>query len=150
MTRKSVINILAALGVALVSLTGCGGGQDTEPSPPAGATPANAPRLLTDETSAGELLFHADLSPESFGPVALDGEYEVRFAQYAPEDPTVDFSTQTVFEAKLLRVSGPGPKQIALFLDAARSGRTMVTANGRYMVDVSFGDFPFVIRITPA
>jgi hypothetical protein len=105
--------------------------------------------LLTDPKSRGEFLFEADLSPETFGPVALKGRYKVRFAQYAPEDAQMDFSTQTVFMAKLIKVSGKGPKEIPLFQDAARSGQTQVAVDGSYEVDVSFGDFPFVIRLTP-
>lgn len=151
MINNFVTRPSAILCLALIGLAGCGGTEKgSEPPPAAGPDAANAPRLLTEQESAGELVFHAELSPESFGPVALDGRYEVRFAQYAPEDPSLDFSTQTVFEAKLIKASGQGPEEIPLFLDAARSGRTRVTAHGRYLVEVSFGDFPFVIRLTPA
>jgi len=151
MTSKIAARLSTALCLALIGLAGCGGADEgAEPPPAPGPDAANAPRLLTDEKTAGELVFQAELSPESFGPVALDGRYEVRFAQYAPEDPNVDFGAQTVFAAKLIRVSGQGPKEIPLFQDAAESGRTRVTARGRYLVDVSFGDFPFVIRLTPA
>ncbi|HMT04806.1 MAG TPA: hypothetical protein PKD76_04600 [Solirubrobacterales bacterium] len=62
----------------------------------------------------------------------------------------MDFSTKTIFVATLVKVSGSGPGEIPLFQEAARSGQTRVTADGSYEVDVSFGDFPFVIRFTPA
>jgi len=141
---------MAVLGLLLIGRAGCGGGDSTEPPPAAGPGAPNAPRLLTNAKSPGEFLFQADLSPETFGPVPLKGRYKVRFAQYAPEDAHMDFSTQTVFMAKLIKVAGKGPKEIPLFQDAARSGQTQVTVDGSYKVDVSFGDFPFVIRLTPA
>lgn len=138
------------LGLLLIGLSGCGGGSSPQPPPPAGADSPNAPRLLTDAASSGEHVFSADLSPKSFGPVTLNGSYTVRFAQYAPEDADMDFSTKTVFMAKLIKVSGPGPKEVPLFLEAARAGRTQVTVEGNYRVEVTFGDFPFVVRLTPA
>lgn len=151
MARRYATGLSTFLALALIGLTGCGSaGESTEPPPPAGVDAPNAPRLLVDPKSPGEFVFHADLSPESFGPVALKGSYEVRFAQYAPEDSDVDFSTQTIFVAKLIKVSGTGPEEVPLFQNAARSGKTHVTVDGSYEVDVSFGDFPFVIRLTPA
>ena len=44
-----------------------------------------------------------DLSPASHGPYAFDGRYVVRFEQFAPEDPNVDFTAQTAFVATLDR-----------------------------------------------
>ena len=38
---------------------------------------------------------------------------------------------------------------IKLFEAAARRGRRELTIRGRYVVEVSFGDFPYVIRFTP-
>ncbi len=148
MKRICVAMLSSFLGIALIS---CGStGSTPEPPPAAGVDSPNAPSLLTDSKSAGEFVFRADLSPETFGPVTLDGRYIVRFAQYAPEDAEMDFSTKTIFVATLVKVSGSGPGEIPLFQEAARSGQTRVTADGSYEVDVSFGDFPFVIRFTPA
>ncbi len=150
MALKCATGLSVLLGLLLIGLAGCGGGgENTEPPPASGAGAPNAPRLLTDPKSEGEFVFHAELSPETFGPVTLDGRYEVRFAQYAPEDADMDFSTRTLFMAKLVKVSGTGPEEVPLFQDAARSGRIVVTADGSYEIDVSFGDFPFVIRLTP-
>lgn len=151
MTRTLTTSLSIPLVLALIGLAGCGGaGTNPEPPPAAGIDAPNAPRLLTEPKSRGELLFQADLSPASFGPAVLKGSYRVRFAQYAPEDAGMDFSSRTVFVAKLIRISGTGPTEIPLFQNAARSGRTRVTVEGRYKIDVSFGDFPFVIRLTPA
>ena len=36
-----------------------------------------------------------------------------------------------------------------LFRAAARTGRRTVTLHGRFYLDVSFGDFPYAIRLTP-
>jgi hypothetical protein len=38
---------------------------------------------------------------------------------------------------------------VRLFRAAARTGRREVTLRGRYFIDVSFGDFPYAIRLTP-
>lgn len=150
MARKSVIRLLSLFALLLVGLAGCGGsGESSEPPPAAGIDAPNAPQLLTDPEAPGEFLFHADFSPQTFGPVTLDGGYTVRFVQYAPEDAEMDFSSQTLFMASLVKVSGKGPKEIPLFQDAARSGQTRVSAEGTYELEVSFGDFPFVIRFTP-
>jgi len=83
--------------------------------------------------------------------VTLDGRYTVRFEQIAPEDPTLDFANQTAFVAVLDRkAQQEGGGTIRLFRDAARNGGKVITAKGRYYVDVSFGDFPYAIRFTPA
>jgi hypothetical protein len=74
----------------------------------------------------------------------------VRFAQYAPENPKIDFAGQTTFVATLGPARpGPGAKQIRLFRDAARSGERTLELTGRHTVEVSFGDFPYVLRFTP-
>lgn len=150
MTLRRTTMFTTLLGLVVCGLIGCGGGDSAEPPPAAGADAPNAPRLLTDPRSPGEFLFQADLSPATFGPVPLKGRYTVRFAQYAPEDANTDFRTKTVFVAKLVKVAGKGPEEVALFQDAAGSGQTRVRLDGSYEVEVSFGDFPFVVRLTPA
>ena len=88
--------------------------------------------------------------PPRTAPFTLDGRYIVRFEQIAPEDPNLDFTGQTAFVAVLARhtqQADTGTKR--LFRTAARTGRTEVTARGRYWIDVQFGDFPYAIRLTP-
>jgi hypothetical protein len=38
---------------------------------------------------------------------------------------------------------------VGLFEKAAASGEAMIRAKGRLYLDVEFGDFPYVIRLTP-
>ena len=61
-----------------------------------------------------------DLSPASHGPYAFDGRYVVRFEQFAPEDPNVDFTDQTSFVATLdRRAEEDGAGSVKLFHAAA-------------------------------
>jgi hypothetical protein len=73
----------------------------------------------------------------------------VRFQQYAPEDPKLDFAAQTPFTASLVRREGDPAGAVKLFEAAAPSGRRELTVRGRSYVEVSFGDFPYVVRFTP-
>ena len=73
----------------------------------------------------------------------------MRFEQYAPEDPALDFSGQTPFSAVLQRSADDPRRATGLFVAARRSGQRVLVIRGRYVVDVSFGDFPYVIRFTP-
>ncbi len=77
------------------------------------------------------------------------GRYLVRFEQYAPEDPALDFSAQTPLTATLQPHEGDPRGAKPLIEGAQRSGRRELDIRGRYFVDVSFGDFPYVIRFTP-
>ena len=88
-------------------------------------------------------------SPATHGPYAFDGRYLARFEQYAPEDPALDFSLQTPFTATLTAREGDPRGAIELFGAARGDGRLELEIRGRYYVDVSFGDFPYVIRFTP-
>jgi hypothetical protein len=75
----------------------------------------------------------------------------VRFEQFAPEDPNVDFTAQTAFVAALDRTAEQdGPGGVTLFHVARRTGRRTLALHGKLFVDVSFGDFPYAIRFTPA
>jgi len=77
------------------------------------------------------------------------GRYLVRFEQYAPEDDALDFSGQTPLTATL-QPRRDDPRGAKALIEAAqRSGRRELDIRGRYFVDVSFGDFPYVIRFTP-
>ena len=89
------------LVAALVLLAGCGSERATRTKPP---DPAKAKvALLRAPKRAGEIIVRGDLSPASHGPYAFDGRYVVRFEQFAPEDPNVDFTAQTAFVATLDR-----------------------------------------------
>jgi hypothetical protein len=138
----------APLLAALVLLAGCGG-EAARPAP--APDPAKAKvALLQAPKRAGEVLVRGDLSPASHGPYAFDGRYVVRFEQFAPEDPNVDFTGQTAFVATLDRsAQEDGPGSVRLFRAARRTGARTLTLHGRLFVDVSFGDFPYAIRFTP-
>ena len=71
------------------------------------------------------------------------------FEQHAPENP--DFSQETSFVAALDREAEiPGGDSIALF-EAARAKQTRtLRIDGRFFVDVSFGDYPYVIQVHAA
>ena len=139
----------APLLLALAALAGCGGATDS-PTPPPPASKAKV-ALLETPKRPGEVIVRGEGSPESHGPYAFDGRYLVRFEQFAPEDPNMDFAGQTAFVATLDRqaeVEGSGT--VRLFHAARRTGRRTVTLQGRLYVDVSFGDFPYALRFTPA
>jgi hypothetical protein len=138
----------AVLAAALALLAGCGSAAATRTKPP---DPAQAKvALLKAPKRAGEIIVRGDLSPASHGPYAFDGRYVVRFEQFAPEDPQVDFTAQTAFVTTLDRTAEQdGPGSVRLFHAARRTGRRTLTLHGRLFVDVSFGDFPYAIRITP-
>jgi hypothetical protein len=134
---------------ALVALGGCGSATPKPTRPPDAAKAKVA--LLQAPRRPGEVLLRGDLSPASHGPYTFDGRYVVRFEQFAPEDPNVDFSGQTSFVATLdRRAQEEGRGSVKLFHAARRSGRTTLTLHGRLFVDVSFGDFPYAMRFTPA
>ena len=141
--------ILVAL-VAAVLLAACGGDGSAPPPRVVPAADAEAPRLARRAAEGGEVLVRGEGSPASHGPYALHGRYVVRFEQYAPENPELDFGTQTSFTASIdprREVQEAG--SVALFEEPARTGRRTVRLDGRYYLDVSFGDFPYVIRLTP-
>jgi hypothetical protein len=137
------------LVAGLVLLAGCGSEAATPTKPP---DPAKAKvALLQAPKRAGEIIVRGDLSPASHGPYAFDGRYVVRFEQFAPEDPNVDFTAQTAFVAALDHTAEQdGPGGVTLFHVARRTGRRTLALHGKLFVDVSFGDFPYAIRFTPA
>ena len=152
MDRRTVIALLS--GALLATACGGGGGAAGGASTPSGggdgATTAAAPALAKAPKRAGEIVVGGEASPASHGPFSFHGRYTVRFEQVAPEDPNLDFGAQTAFVAALdRRPQQEGAGTIALFRDAARTGRKVITAKGRYYVDVSFGDFPYAVRFTP-
>lgn len=134
--------------LALLTLAGCGGGDDTSTGTRT-APPAALPALAARPPAEGEIVVRGETSPATRGPYALDGRYLVRFEQYAPEDAALDFTTQTPFSASLTprRDDPRGAKK--LIEGAAASGRRELEIRGSYFVSVDFGDFPYVVRFTP-
>jgi hypothetical protein len=148
--RPATPPLAALLGAAALAaaVAGCGDSSAASSRAPEGVAALKGdPTLARAPKRAGELLLRADASPRTHGPVALDGRYVVRFEQYAPEDPHLDFGSQTAFVADLQTPDGRPVRR--LFRAAAADGRTTITAHGRFLVDVSFGDFPYVVRFTP-
>jgi hypothetical protein len=139
--------VLVALVAAM--LAACGGGRRETRSGTATAPASTALALGRAPAQAGERVFGGEASPATDGPFELDGTYLVRFEQTAPEDPRMDFSTQTPFTAALERRAGDPRGAVKLFGSARRSGRRILTIHGRYVLDVSFGDFPYAVRFTP-
>jgi hypothetical protein len=151
MARRTLIVLLAAAALA----TACGGGSPGGgPAPGASGdgAPADAkPGLARAAKRPGEVLVEGQVSPASHGPFTFRGRYVVRFEQIAPEDPKIDFTAQTPFVAALDRTAEQdGPGSVRLFRTAARTGRKEMRLSGRYFIDVSFGDFPYAVRLTPA
>ena len=129
-------------------LAGCGSEAPTRTTPPDPAKTKVA--LLQAPQRAGEIIVRGDLSPASHGPYAFNGRYLVRFEQFAPEDPNVDFTAQTAFVATLDRnAEQDGLGSVRLFHAARRTGRKTLALHGKLFVDVSFGDFPYALRFTP-
>jgi hypothetical protein len=136
--------VLILLGCAWAA--GCGDADAPEPQP----MPAGNPALGRDKPAKGEIVIRGDLSPASHGPYEFDGRYTVAFEQYAPEDPNIDFTQQTSFVAMLdKRAEIEGRDSVRLFKTSRRTATKRLELHGRYFVDVSFGDFPYVVRFTP-
>jgi hypothetical protein len=141
---------LVVLVAAVAGATACGGAGGSPGGAANDTVPAARPALARAPKRPGEILVRADASPASHGPFALDGRYVARFEQTAPEDPELDFAAQTAFVATLDRKpQQEGAGSVRLFRAAARTGRRTVTLRGRWYLDVSFGDFPYAIRLTP-
>jgi hypothetical protein len=138
---------LAAVLTAAV-LAGCGSTGDASSPARGDAALKGDPALARAPRRAGEIVLRAGASPKAHGPIAFDGRYTVRFEQYAPEDPRLDFAGQTAFVADVQTPAGH--TEAHLFRAARATGTRTVTLRGRYVVDVSFGDFPYVLRFTPA
>ena len=141
---RQCIGIVAALAIA-----GCGSGGGRVKG--TGSVPDDSPtaakvKLLRTPKRPGEIVVHGDASPATRGPFTFHGRYVARFEQYAPEDPHLDFSAETPFVAALVRGRDSRKR---LFRAAAATGRATVTADGPWQIDVSFGDYPYVIRLTP-
>lgn len=134
--------------IACAALAGCGGDGGSS-STTATATRTAVPGLARRAPAPGEIVIRGEASPATHGPYELNGRYLVRFEQYAPEDPKLDFTAQTPFSATLTPRRDDPRGASKLVAGAARSGRRELTIEGRYFVSVDFGDFPYVIRFTP-
>jgi hypothetical protein len=145
MLRRCLLGLVVLSAHVLVA---CGGGH-AEPRTSDTGADATVPALARAPAKPGERVFSGETSPASHGPFTLDGTYVVRFEQIAPEDPRMDFSTQTAFTAALQRRADDPRGAVTLFGAARRSGRRTLTIHGRYVLDVSFGDFPYAVRFTP-
>ncbi|HWI74953.1 MAG TPA: hypothetical protein VNT55_23525 [Baekduia sp.] len=146
-SRALPLALCAAL--ALAATAGCGDDDSSAGGKPTGVAALKGdPALARTPKAPGEVLLRASASPRTHGPIALDGRYTVRFEQYAPEDPRTDFTAQTAFVADLQTPSGRTAQR--LFRAARATGTKTITAHGRFVVDVSFGDFPYVLRFSPA
>lgn len=90
-------------------------------------------------------------APQAHGPYLLHGRYRVRFQQIDPEDPGQTFTGQTAFVAYAAPAADQdqGPGTVRLVREAARRGSATVRLTGRRWINVSFGDFPYVLRLTP-
>lgn len=142
----------AAVLLAVAALAGCGaagGGDGASRRSARAPTTAALPALATRPATTGEIVLRGEASPKTHGPYAFDGRYLVRFEQYAPEDPKLDFTAQTPFSAQLEPRRDDPRGAVKLVEKAARSGRAEVEIHGRRFVDVTFGDFPYVVRFTP-
>ena len=136
--------------LAALTLAGCGAADPPEPVPTAGPDSRGAPAILTEPRQDGEILVSAEASPQSHGPYRFDGRYRAQFAQFAPEDPDLDFTHEAPFVVELgPERPGPRAKWIKLFRKAAATGAKTVEIHGRHTVDVNFGDFPYAVRFTP-
>ena len=147
MPRRALVAILL---VACIAGSGCGDGGTVggQAPPPTTVTP----ELAEKPKAEGEIVVRGEASPGSHGPYQLSGTYTARFEQYAPEDPKLDFAAQTPFVARLdphADSDAGAKKAVPLFETAAHTGTTTVRATGRLWIDVEFGDFPYVIRLTP-
>ncbi len=131
----------AALLVLVLALASCGSDDDPATIPPA------TQQLVRQAKQPGEVVLRGEASPRVHGPVTLHGVYRVRFEQVAPEDPTLDFAAETPFVVRLQPEQGAGGR--TLFKAAAATGQRTIALDGRYLVDVSFGDYPYAIRFTP-
>jgi hypothetical protein len=141
---------LCAVLLALPALAGCGAdGGGAHARTTTATTTTALPALAARPAAAGEIVVRGEASPATHGPYALDGRYLVRFEQYAPEDPKLDFTAQTPFSAELTPRRDDPRGAVKLFEAAARSGRRELEIHGRRFVSVTFGDFPYAMRFTP-
>jgi len=145
--RTSLSLLLVA--AMLLAGAGCGSGDPIAAAPDVRADQAAKPALLRAPRRPGEIILRGEFTPATRGPVTLDGRYLVRFEQYEPENPRTDFGSATAFVARLERRAEDPRGGLRVFRTAARKGARRLDLHGRWFLDVTFGDFPYVIRFTP-
>ncbi|HWI72670.1 MAG TPA: hypothetical protein VNT55_12015, partial [Baekduia sp.] len=90
-SRALPLALCAALALAAMA-AGCGDDDSSAGGKPTGVAALKGdPALARAPKAPGEVLLRAAASPRTHGPIVLDGRYTVRFEQYAPEDPRIDF-----------------------------------------------------------
>jgi hypothetical protein len=124
--------------LVVATLLACGCGQQERDA--VRTVPADR-RVATNGTA---IVVRGDYAPDEHGPFTFRGRYDVRFTQ---RGAGVDFGAEVPFTAHLEQPDANGPgKRVKLFQAARRTGRTVITARGRYRVVVDFGDSPYEIR----
>lgn len=153
------MGVLATLGAS-----GCGERHTTSPAAVAAGTATSTGTAAARSAAApvlalarapkqpGEILVSGAGSPQAHGPFTLHGRYTVRFEQADPEDPRQTFAAQTAFVAYAApqEDQADGPGVVRLARAARRTGTATVRLDGRLWINVSFGDFPYALRLTPA
>jgi hypothetical protein len=134
-------HLTTSLVLLALAATGCGHQRERQ-------AVKTVPADQRQQTSGSEIVIRGDYAPDEHGPFAFAGRYAVRFVQ---RGAGVDFATEVPFTAHLEQPAANGPgKRVELFEKAARSGRTEVTADGRFRVVVDYGDSPYEIRFVKA
>jgi hypothetical protein len=133
---------ITCLVAAATVLAGCGRDEG------GGQTVATTPQAQRSVEQAGAITVRGDFAPDRHGPYVLHGRYRVRFRQHGAG---VDFRTEVPFTAHLEEpvTGGPG-NTIKLFQNAAPTGATTTTADGRFDVVIDYGDSPYELVLTPA
>ena len=131
---------------------GAAGGASTPSGGGDGAPTAARPRSPRRRSGPARSSCRARRRPPRTGRSRSTAATSVRFEQIAPEDPNLDFATQTAFVATARPHSPAGGRRHGAPVPRRRPhrphGRSRRTA--AYYIDVSFGDFPYAIRLTPA
>ena len=140
--------ILIAL-LLVVGLAGCGGDGAKPVKPP---SPDSAdPELARAPKAAGEIADPRRPHPRLAR--ALRRSTAATGSRSSSSRPRTRTSTSGGRPRSCSRSTGargsPGKDSIRVFKTARRTGRKVIEAHGRYFADASFGDFPYVIRLTP-
>ncbi len=153
--RPVLLLVLAcALGIAA-----CGGDTETATVTETESSAAPEPKpepvvpsLGTDRRKPGEIVIVSE-GAESHGPRRFRNSiYTVRFEQFAPDQPGLDFrSESSSFVVQLHRKPGViDSGTVHLFNATLDKGRTQVTIpGGEFYGDVSSADHSYALRFTP-
>jgi hypothetical protein len=134
-------HLTTPLVLVALAATGCGQHQRHD-------AVSTVPADRRQQTSRTSIVVRGDYAPDEHGPFVFAGRYAVRFVQ---RGAGVDFAGEVPFTAHLEQPDPDGPgQQVKLFQKAARTGRTEITARGRFRVVVDYGDSPYEIRFVRA